>query len=145
MRKFIFSSKAQEFKGSFNCVYNEDDVLQVLNFADSDLLPPKRQWIKKNLPEVLDVERLKQFVKDTRTEAVESTISYSFEDFWTKYNKKINKKRCIPLWNKLSPARQVSAVGGIQKYEQYLKVQSWRSKADPENYLRNEMWENEWK
>jgi hypothetical protein len=65
--------------------------------------------------------------------------------FWQRYDKKINRKRCEPLWEKLSKPKQVAAWAGIDAYNKFLQANSWRKKADPETYLRNEMWENEWK
>jgi hypothetical protein len=65
--------------------------------------------------------------------------------FWQLYDKKINRKRCEPLWDKLSKNKQVAAWAGINAYNKFLQANSWRKKADPESYLKNEMWENEWK
>lgn len=145
MRKLIFSSKLNEFEGSFFLVYNQDGFIQEINFNDVSLTSDKRNWIKKNSPPVWDLKELENFIIATRTEAIESTIVYNFEDFWLAYGKKINKKRCLPLWNKLSDSKKSKAVNGINKYNSFLAKEAWRTKADPENYLRNEMWENEWK
>ena len=82
--------------------------------------------------------------KDTKAMIVEDEFEVTFDMFWIAYNKKINRKRCEPIWNKLSKPKQVKAYYGVKSYDKYLKVESWRQKADPENYLRNEMWENEY-
>lgn len=144
MRKFVFSSKDKTFDGSFFIVYNEREELQELNFQDANLSTERRLWLLRHCPESLDVEQLRAFVSATRTDAIESTLTFSFEDFWNKYGKKINRKRCEPLFAKLSESNRTNAVLGIAKYDKYLKVQSWRTKADPESYLRNEMWNNDW-
>ena len=34
---------------------------------------------------------------------------------------------------------------GIVKYDRFLAYKGNREKLDPENYLRNEAWENEWR
>lgn len=39
---------------------------------------------------------------------------------------------------------KILALQGIKKYDAFLKEQKWRAKADPETYLRNKMWENEY-
>ena len=51
----------------------------------------------------------------------------------------------MQLWNKLGKTEQVKAYYGITTYDKYLSRETWRGKVDPENYLRNQMWENEWK
>jgi hypothetical protein len=79
------------------------------------------------------------------TTIVEADFTITFEMFWQRYDKKINRKRCEPLWNKLSKTKQVTAWAGIEAYNKFLQGNSWRVKADPETYLRNEMFENEWK
>jgi hypothetical protein len=79
------------------------------------------------------------------TTVVEVDFVITFEMFWQRYDKKINRKRCEPLWEKLSKPKQVAAWAGIDAYNKFLQANSWRKKADPETYLRNEMWENEWK
>lgn len=66
--------------------------------------------------------------------------------FWKAYDVKVNKKRCIPIWDKLTKTQQVKAWAGIKKYDSYLKSLKWsRPKADPDTYLRQEYWENEYK
>ena len=74
----------------------------------------------------------------------EGEIIIYFKQFWAKYNRKINKARCEPLWSKLTNSEQLKAYTGIDKYIAYLKKESWRNKLDPENYLKNKTWENEY-
>jgi hypothetical protein len=63
---------------------------------------------------------------------------------WDKYDHKVNNKRCVALWDKLNKADEVKAYYGIDMYYTYLAKRR-RGKADPENYFRSRMWENEWK
>jgi hypothetical protein len=71
-------------------------------------------------------------------------LKLHYDMFWKAYNKKINNKRCIQLWNKMSKTKQVKAYYGITQYDKFLSKEDWRTKADPETYLRNEMFYNEW-
>jgi hypothetical protein len=93
----------------------------------------------------IDVVHLVNAFEGFATRITEGEITISFEQFWKKYDKKINKARCLPMWNKLPGNEQVKAFTGIDKYNAYLKKETWRSKLDPENYLKNKTWENEYK
>jgi hypothetical protein len=48
------------------------------------------------------------------------------------------------MYNKLSDANKLKAIGGIKSYEAYLS-RSGRYKADPENYLNKEYYLTDWK
>ncbi len=78
------------------------------------------------------------------TTVVEAEYIVSFDMFWRAYDKKINKARAMPIFEKLTKTEQVKAYMGIKAYDKYLTKEKWRTKADPENYLRNKTWENEY-
>lgn len=80
----------------------------------------------------------------TKVTIVQGTYEVPFVDFWLTYNKKINKARCIALWEKMSAADKVAALQGILAYDAFLLTQPGRKKLDPENYLRLRAWENEY-
>ncbi len=75
---------------------------------------------------------------------VESGVEITFDSFFDKYARKVNKQRCITIWQKLNEADRVKAYHGLWKYEKHLSANPWKSKADPENYLKKRMWENEY-
>lgn len=79
------------------------------------------------------------------TVVVQMDFEVTFDMFWSAYDKKINKARAMPIFQKLSKTEQVKALMGIKAYDKYLTKEKWRTKADPENYLRNKTWENEYK
>lgn len=141
MRKFIFTGN---FEGSFELIYRDDELV-VIDIRQSSLNIKQRRYIYDNAPRSFYVEMLKSFADNTKTHCIEETVTATFSDFWTAYNRKINKKRCEKLWAKLSQFQQLQAVDGIKKYDRHLKLNSWKSKADPEKYLKDEYWENEWR
>lgn len=75
---------------------------------------------------------------------VESDFEITFEMFWLKYRKKINRLRAEANWKRLSKTQQVKAYYGIDAYDKFLDRMEWRKKQDPENYLKNKMWESEY-
>jgi len=126
--------------GHIIVVYNNDS-LDVIDFRNCTISSLSKVKFKEQIP--VDLKALETAFKNATI--VEAEVAVSFEMFWNVYNKKINKIRCTPLWNKLSKTEQVAAFMGVKKYDRYLQRENWRTKADPESYLRNRMWENEWR
>lgn len=137
MVKYIM--KSPSFAG--NVVFGYQDEFCVFFHNESDMNAVQKQWIWDHFPR--NLEALKGLVK-----VIKGTISLvppntEFDDFWDVYKKKVNRKRCEPLWEKLSESKKVEAIMAVAAYDGYLK-RTGRAKLDPENYLRNESWENNW-
>lgn len=142
MRKFILTSK--NYSGNAELHYNDNDLLCRIDVTDSNMSPTQVHAFKAAAP--LTIQHLENGVGiPGHVTVVEADYEITFEMFWTSYNKKINKKRCEPIWKKMDKSSQIKALQGIKGYDKFLQKNDWRSKADPENYLRNAMWENEWK
>lgn len=82
-----------------------------------------------------------------RTENKEQNKNKSFERiafsiFWDGYAKKVGRPKCEEIWDKLSLADQQAAVAGIAPYIAHEPRAKYRK--DPERYLRDEIWLNEW-
>lgn len=144
MRRLILTSPV--ITGQVEIIYNDNELIEVIDFSKT---APTAAGVRKGLlerlarfPQFADAE---QIVTGTQGILVEADLEVTFDMFWKKYDKKINKARAIKLWDKLSKTDQVKAYYGIDAYDKYLQKESWRSKADPENYLRNRYWENEYK
>lgn len=146
MRKFSITS--QEFEGEIFVEYNEFGVLDYFDArltkfngaAIGALLNKLPKDISKNPKKTL------QDFLDSLTKKVHmAECSATFDAFWEAYGKKINKKRTEKLWNKLSEKNKLAAIRSIAQYDRFLKYKEpGRAKADPETYLRNEMFFNEW-
>jgi hypothetical protein len=142
MRRFIITSN--KFNGQTELVYNSAGVLCLIDMLQAEMDATTINRFKDAVPNTIEALMSgSSFSKATTV--VEVDFKITFEMFWHRYDKKINRKRCEPLWEKLSKPKQVAAWAGIDMYNKFLQVNNWRKKADPETYLRNEMWENEWK
>lgn len=140
MRQFnIYNSK---FKGEIQVLYGEQQLLR-FDCSNAQISNETMGAFKKMLPVTLE-EFLQGKWCSASTNVVEADYEVSFADFWAAYNKKINKIRAENNFNKLNKMERIKALNGIKPYEKYLKDNNWRSKADPETYLRNKMWENEY-
>lgn len=138
MKKYQITS--DRFPGYVELIYNENRLMSA-TFANAELdETTARQFIRS-------IAWHEEKVADGfggNTKIVASDVEITFEMFWKAYDKKINKARCVLLWNKLSKADQAAAYVGVRPYNKYLFENKWRSKADPETYLRNRYWENEY-
>jgi len=122
-------------------VYNGKGTLSQLDMNSADMDAELTSVFMRIVP-IVESGLATAFKKDTTI--VQEDFKVSFDDFWNAYNHKINKKRCIPLWDRMTKNQQVKAFYSIRDYDKFLKNNK-RMKCDPENYLRNEMWENEYK
>lgn len=140
MKLFLITSP--RYNGSAEVLYTETGVLCKIDCMQTDMDAATINAFKKCV--ACHIEKLTEgFGSDTIV--VEGNYEVSFEMFWKAYNKKINKFRCIKLWEKMEKTMQVRAYFGVSEYAKYLKKESWRTKADPETYLRNQYWDNEYK
>lgn len=138
MRRFLITSR--NFIGTVELVYN-NDILHTISFADADITPEQRKNFKAAVP--VSFNDLGPFTQTYKLVTVESEYQISFDDFWNKYKKKVNKARCIPIWNKMTAPERVAAYNFIVKYNRFCE-RDGRGRLDPENYLKRSTWENEY-
>lgn len=143
MRRFIISNETK-FSGNAEIWYNEKGTLCKIDCTQTNMEEVIILNFKQAIPASLN-KLINGNAFSSETTIVEADLDITFDKFWEDYRKKINKVRCEPLWSKMSKVQQVAAYYGIGKYDKYLHKESWRSKSDPESYLRNRMWENEWR
>jgi hypothetical protein len=139
----LFQITSPGFTGYAELVYDDKGVIQIIDFSNAEMNDMQMLQFKDRI--TIQVNNLASGFKNTRVTIVEKDYEVTFEQFWKKYNKKINKKRTQPLWDRLSKADQVKAYTGITPYDKYLAQEKWRPKADPEKYLRDRYWENEYR
>ncbi|AYD48220.1 hypothetical protein [Arachidicoccus soli] len=139
IKRFLITSK--NFFGHVEVAYGINEMVSVIDFSDCSMLPNQRQPFKEAVPVLFSA--FEDFVKQYNLTAVEAEYEVSFNDFWNGYGKKINKKRCEPIWKKMSKTEQVLCVTGLPAYHRYRqRLNKWQY--DPDTYLKDKMWENEW-
>lgn len=141
MRRFLITSPA--FTGHIQADYNEAGSLLLLSFENCAMSLQQIAGMKATMP--AQVDGIEQAFKPTRCTVVETAFEVTFDMFWIRYGKKINRARALQLWDKMNKSEQVTAWASVPFYDKYLKKDSWRPKADPETYLRQRYWENDWK
>jgi hypothetical protein len=144
VRRFLITSSLK-FTGEIELVYGADETLMGISFVNASMSAEVKQHFVKEAGRAVVFNNFVDVFNSSHLTIVEGTFEISFDMFWQKYDKKINRKRCEPLWLKMNMSDRVSAFMGIDAYNKYLRRDSWRTKADPEKYLRDRYWENEWK
>lgn len=140
MNKYIITSP--HFAGQVEVTYMEGE-LSVLDFRQSSIKGSHKKSFKDKI--ATNEEGLGGCFEKSSVEILKGEVEITIEMFWDKYKKKVNIKRCRPLWDRLSPTQKVKAFIGIDKYFRHLaKTNSLQYKIDPENYLRDERWEDEY-
>lgn len=143
MRKFIISG--EKYTGEAVLVFDQDNVLKIIDLIGTNMSEDNCKWLFDKMLPIKLPDFLKYMEARKGVLVREDSYEVPFEMFWKDYDKKINRKRCEVLWNRLGKNKQIQAWVGIAKYNKFLKKEHWRAKADPETYLKKEMWENEWK
>jgi len=78
--------------------------------------------------------------KETNINKETITYKYAFEDFWLAYDKKVDKKQTLAVWNKLSDEDRTLAVECMGNHKSGRERKYWK---DPVRYLRDKRWEDE--
>jgi len=139
MTKYILTSP--KFTGEVIFGYNEIDRL-VLYENSSGMNEKQLDWVLGNLPQS------KQWIA-TIASKIQGVIKevpqdLSFDVFWAKYSKKINKKRTKPLYDRLKDADKMLAIIRVPEYlDACYRLK--RGIVDPENYIRGAYYETDWK
>ena len=130
------------FNGNIDLVYDQNGKLCLIDAMNANTTHGQLKNFLSTAQ--TDIGAISLWFTGTSAKVIEVPLEATFEMFWNMYLKKINKARAIKLWDKLNDADRMSAILGISKYNSYLLRESWRTKADPETYLRNRYWENEY-
>lgn len=143
MKKFIITSDV--FAGEVHVVYDADNKFGAVDFLSAEISGEQIEWVYSRIPIVYTPESFAARFNATNITITEQGFEVTFDMFWEKYGLKLNRKRCMGLWEKLSAGKKLKAYYGITAYNNHLAHFAWQSKANPDRYLRDEYWENEWK
>lgn len=142
MNKYIITSP--KFTGEINVLYGLDNKLMFIDFMKCSLSDEQIDFFKTRLPVVYSEKFLDAFGSAKLT-VMEEGYKVSFDQFWTRYDHKVNRLRAEKEWNKLGEADQVNAYFKYQMYDRHLKLNPWKTKAGPDRYLKDRFWDSEWK
>jgi hypothetical protein len=142
MNRYTITSP--KFQGEINVLYGVDNKLLYMDFMKCELSDEQIQYFKDKLPIYYSDSFGGVFGRSELT-VVKEGFKVTFDQFWQRYGIKRNRIRAEKVWNKLTLGDQVNAFFKIAQYERHLALNNWKTKADPDTYLRNRYWENDWK
>jgi len=142
MRRFLITSP--KFTGTAEVFYNKENVLVIIDCTDTDMGAETIIAFKRAVPAT--IEQLEQGGNfSAGTVVLEQGYRIPFEEWWNVYEKKINKDRCVSLYAKLSDADTVENLYGTKAYNKFIAKVKVRQKLDPENWLKNRSYQNDWR
>lgn len=141
MHKIIITSTS--FTGEVYVLYGPERQLLTIDFKHAEISDNNKHFIKSKCPCLLDKDFPQCFTGAPLTFTREGQ-TIEFDQFWDAYAYKVNRLRAYKEWNKLKPPDKMKAFYGIVKYDKHLKENTWKNKADPENYIKKKYWENEY-
>lgn len=141
MKKYILAS--DYFTGSVIFGFNLAGWL--VYFSNDAEFTEDRQysWLFDLERFPIRIEQIAKLASKVKGTLKEVPADLSFDTFWDKYDKKINRKRCEPMWKKLSEANKMQAIMNIKPYDAYLG-RTGIGKAHAENYLSKEYYLVDW-
>ena len=134
--KYIAISNSKKFSG--HLIFEYDDNQQLILYQNcTDMSEKNLNYMFAKFPFTRDA--LFQISPNLK---IEEVIDITFNNFWNTYDKKINKKRCQELWERISASDKQVCLSKINKYKSFCKANN-RIAKDPDTYLRNRSWEDE--
>lgn len=140
MKHYILTSS--KFEGSVTFKYDESGYLVSYEY-NAEMSEDMRVYMLRRLP--LTEDSFQYMIRDSKSAKVEEVPEdLSFDAFWNAYNFKHNRKRCEPLWKKMSMEDKMLCLKSIVAYNRYLKRNSWLNKKHPDGYLSNQYYHTPW-
>jgi hypothetical protein len=144
MKKLLLTSP--KFDGEICVLYDTEGKLALVDLQGAECSEKQIDYLIRMIPaKYVSSKEMLASLESKTLRMIEADYEVGFEMFWTEYDQKNNKQRCIKLWDRLSEADKVKAFVGIKKYKRHLQLNVWKNQADPDTYLRNRYWENQWK
>lgn len=141
MQRFLITN-TNKFTGQAEVVYNEKNVLIIINCSDTDMTGDLLKHFKAAVPVNSD-NLADAFAKPTVI--VQAEYQVTFDMFYNAYPLKRNRFKAEKLWPKLSKADQVVAYFSLDAYKKYLKKAEWQSPMIADSYLSRREFETNWK
>lgn len=147
MEKIIISS--DNFGGEVYALYGVGGELLSLEFGSAALSDVQKSWLKAHIPvniTTMGLAEIRACFEGAKSVRInKEACEVTFDLFWAAYGEKVNRLRCEKRWERLGKAERQRAYAGVKVYFRYLARNSWQNKANPDTYLMNKYWENEWK
>jgi len=141
MKKFEISKNT--FEGKVLLVFDENEMLQLIDFSECKMDARGRLGFKNNAPIFLN--ELEAFSRQTQCAIRETDFVITFEMWYNDYGLKRNKAEAEILWKKMQSEEQLKCWVSNKAYKKYCSRNiSWYNKMYPDTYLRKKHYMDEW-
>ena len=101
MKRYLIA--APGYTGDAELIFNANGKLVRIDISKTTMGAEVMEEFKIRAP--VNINNLHSAFEGVKAVITEADFEITFEQFWKKYNKKINKVRCIPLWAKNAKKR----------------------------------------
>ncbi|GGH02887.1 hypothetical protein [Pedobacter zeae] len=140
MTKYIMTS--EKFTGTVTFGYDDEFGLLEAYDVQAEMSEAQRKFMLQYMP--FHKNEIKGFITRIKGNMEEVLADTSFDAFWEAYDHKVNRKRTLPLYNKLDPDEKLLAIIRVKHYKKYCSRMT-RKTVDPERYLKDRYFETDWR
>ncbi len=154
MIKILITTKPDSqapITGSVVALYGEPGVCENalrplinVDFKGAILTDRQKEFIIQRLPLRFDTGYKDAWGTDRLSIIIEEYPVEFEADFWKPYGNKVNKERCMKIWDKMKPNVRTEAVNGLSAYLRHLARLQWKNQANPQTYLTEKYWKTDW-
>lgn len=140
-----YTVKAKQRPDVWVFKYHLNGVLKSFEVLEGILGSKQTDWLFRTGHFPYLEREIKKWPKDLRDyfEVTTGLPDTSFKAFWEAYAKKVKITRSKQLWKKLNQAQRLRALEGIRRYDNYLRLQNGIAKMNPDTYLYQKRWNDE--
>jgi hypothetical protein len=141
----VFRDECQYAKLIYVYVIDGKEYVQIVNFGQRLRQMNSKFPQPDSNPPTFDSNpppETKRNEVETETETeVETNVWPTFDDFWYKYDKKVDRPKCELKWKKIKQADRENILSHLESYIPSTPEKEYRK--NPLTYLNSQSWENE--
>lgn len=140
-----YTVKAKNANNVWVFKYHLNGTLHSFLVLDGILTPKQVKWLFEagNFPHCQEAMQVLATKFKPHFDISIGLPDVTFEAFWEAYEQKTKKTRSQQLWKKLKDADRIKALEGIRRYNNYLRARNGIAKMNPDTYLHQQRWEDE--
>lgn len=141
MKRFTLTSP--NIKGHIELIYNNNGILQRIDFAGATLDPKQTHNYKLRIS--VQAGNLYEAFKETGVIVEEKEFEVTFQDFRREYPYKRNTHLAEAHWPKMTSGNQYKAFVAAIEYRKYCERNEWYKPMIPDKWLKTEQYKNNWR
>ena len=141
-KTYTVKSKADGFIWVFKYHLNGD--LESFCIMDGSLSQRQARWLfqEGNFPFMEHLIKGWQQRLKKNFEVTVGLVDITFDAFWQAYRHRPRKAETQDYWKKMKESDKIKALSGLRGYDNFLRLESWRTKIDAIRYLKKRIYED---